>query len=139
MAERLLPVCAPSLLEATGPFDGPGWFRRVTLIHDETFGAGPPLPDWQAWFVTAGFTEVPSAAGVGFSASSLCMAFAAAGGGLALGRSRIAAPWLADGRLVNPTGIEIPAPADYFLVVSPVLAETDPVRAFVDWIVEAAA
>ena len=137
MSERLMPLCAPALLRTVGPFDGAAWFRRATLIHDETFGGGL-LPDWQAWFETAGFTEIPSAGGIEFSASSLCLAFAAAGGGLALGRSRIAAPFLADGDLVNPTGIEIAAPADYFLVVSPVRVETHPVRAFVDWLLETA-
>ncbi len=134
MSETLVPVCAPTFLDAHGAFDGPDWFRRVPLIHDRTFGDEPILPDWQCWLETTGFQEVPAESGTSFTSSALCLAYAAAGGGLTLARSRIAEAFLADGRLVNPTGMEMPAPSAYYIVGSPVLIATPAVHALVDWL-----
>jgi LysR family glycine cleavage system transcriptional activator len=138
MSETLMPVCSPEFLARTGPFDGPDWFRRVPLVHDRTFGVDQILPNWQCWFETAGFQEVPSEGGVGFTSSAICMAYAASGGGLALARSCIAEPLMAEGKLINPTGMAMTAPAAYYLVGSPVLIETPAVRIFVDWLFETA-
>ncbi len=134
MTETLIPVCSPALLKEVGRFDGPDWFRRVPLIHDRTFVDEPLLADWPCWLETMGFQEVPGEGGVSFSSSSLCLSYAAAGGGVALARSRIAEEYLADGRLVSPTGLEMPATSAYYLVGSPVLIETPAVKTFVDWL-----
>lgn len=138
MTEQIMPVCSPALLARVGPFDGPDWFRRVVLIHDHTFGSQGLMPDWQGWFETVGYLDLPTESGVSFASSALCLAFAAAGGGVALGRSRLLEPLLADGKLVNPTGMATPSPSPYFLVGSGVLVDTPAVRALVKWLFEAA-
>lgn len=138
MTEHMVPVCSPDLLQVIGPFDGPDWVRRVRLIHDRTFADGGLLPNWQGWLETVGYPDVPAEAGISFASSALCLAFAAAGGGVALARSRIAEQMIRDGKLVNPIGMATLSPSPYFLVGSPVLIDTPSVRQFVDWLHEIA-
>lgn len=138
MSETIFPVCSPALLQRIGPCDGPGWFRRIPFIHDRTFGDEPLMPDWQGWLESFGILDLPTESGVSIASSTLCLAFAAAGGGVMLARSRLVEAFLADGRLVRPSSMETISPSPYFLVGSAVLANTPAVRALVTWLRECA-
>lgn len=138
MTEQIIPVCSPDLLKRVGHFDGPDWFRRITFIHDRTFADEALVPDWQGWLEAAGILDMPTESGVTFASSALCLAYATAGGGVALARSRLSDMLLAEGRLVNPTGVATISPSPYFLVGSPILVNTPAVQSLVQWLFEIA-
>ncbi|HET8726313.1 MAG TPA: transcriptional regulator GcvA [Alphaproteobacteria bacterium] len=116
------PVCSPGLLEGGG-LETPADLARHTLLHDAT-GL-----DWEAWLVAHEVEGVAARSGIVFSDGSMALQAAADGAGVALGRSRLVAHDLAEGRLVRPFDLTTPGEFAYYVVTPADRADEPPIAA----------
>ena len=140
--ERVFPVCSPALLEGPHKLRVPGDLRHHPLIHLEWQASGETWPDWRAWLLAAGITDIDTAHGVRVTTYALAAQEAIAGRGVALGNTSLVGDDLASGRLVRPFELSLKVAADfaYYLVTPLSLADRPLVAAFRAWaLAEAAA
>ncbi len=133
MAEKLLtedmfPVCAPALLKGPKPLKRPADLKHHTLLHDDM------EMDWQRWLVAASVKGVDPNRGLQFSSSSMLLQAAADGQGVAMGRSALAAGYLAEGRLVRPFELKLHSDAAYYVIYSQAHAHRPKVKTFRDFL-----
>lgn len=107
-------------------------FQEATLLHDES------TDDWQKWFRAAGIDRADLASGPNFSDSSLMLEAAARGLGICLGGRALAAPMIADGRLVSLSDVAIDEERPYYRVTLRRNLQRSGVRALWDWLGTAA-
>lgn len=111
-AETLRPAAAPALASAIDPADPQDLLRRP-LLHDSD------ISQWRAWLADHGVRYRPRWQDRRFEDYDAVLIAAAAGLGVALLREPLAAPWLADGRLV-PIGQDLrPNPAAHHVCIRP--------------------
>jgi LysR family glycine cleavage system transcriptional activator len=132
LEEDLYPVCSPALLQGAHPLQTPADLKFHTLLHDDM------RQDWRTWLMAAGVEGIDYRRGPGYTDSSMVIQAAVEGQGVALGRSALAADDLASGRLVKPFEVALPANFAYYVVYPPAAAEQPKVKAFADWLLEAA-
>ncbi len=135
MAEQVFPVCAPQLLDAIGPLEGPADLARHTLLHSWE-------PDyWPRWIAAAGVGDkVDAEKGPVFSDHSIAAVQAAIDGhGVAMGRTALVADDLIAGRLIRPFELSIGGDFAYWVVSSAATVETPKIRIFREWILDEAA
>ncbi len=89
---------------------------------------------WHDWFRANGVQPPPGDARMVFSDSTDMLEAAAHGLGIALAREHVAAPWLADGRLVTLPGAAIAGSRAYHLVHPDNRRLRAPARSFHDWL-----
>ncbi|MDP6389374.1 MAG: transcriptional regulator GcvA [Alphaproteobacteria bacterium] len=130
MTEDIFPVCSPRLLEGPHPLRRPEDLRHHTLLHDTK------RDDWQRWLMAAGFEDYYSSHGPAFNFANMVLDAAIAGDGVALGRSAIAEEALADGRLVKPFDVSLPAEFAYYIVTPEATADRPKIVAFREWFLE---
>ncbi len=128
-AETLFPMCSPSLMEGPHSLSRPENLERHTLIHLDN------REDWLKWLTAAGVHGPDLSKGAVFNQASLALDAAAAGQGVVLGRSALAASDLLAGRLVRPFGPSLPVSYAYYIVCPKPTAERPKIRAFRDWLV----
>ncbi len=129
LSEEQFVVCSPRLVnEGPHPLRAPEHLRYHTLLHDETSAA------WQRWLKELEVSGVNAARGPTFNHSNVVIEAAINGQGVAVARSAIAAPALADGRLVRPFKISLPLAAAYFVVSSQTNANRPKVEIFREWL-----
>ncbi|MEM7043799.1 MAG: transcriptional regulator GcvA [Pseudomonadota bacterium] len=128
MTEELFPVCAPSLLEEGPPLEKPADLAHHTLLHD--YG----LESWRRWLMALGEHGVEVERGPRYHHSNLVLQAAEQGDGVALARSVLATDALAQGRLVKPFDIALPARYAYYVVCPPDHLKRPKVKAFRDWL-----
>lgn len=127
MDETLFPVASPAL---------PG----LDAIAEASHVAGLPLvgdhsrQGWHDWFRAAGVHGATADERHVFTDTTDALEAAALGLGAALARSRIVAPWLANGRLVRLPGPAMPARWSYFIVYPAHRPLRPAAQAFVDWL-----
>ncbi len=130
MPERVVPVCAPALLERTGT--GDTLLATAPLVHLEALGASPWF-DWPGYLSKAGIQRPVAAAGgdTSFNTYSMVVQAALGGQGLALGWLGLVDSQIATG-LLAAAGPEITAEdRGYFLLSS----STDRnIRRLADWL-----
>lgn len=108
-SEEIFPVCSPDYAAQLG-LKSPGDLARATLLHTD-------VPDgWRDWFAAAGYPEHFTAEGLYLDEDAALLRAAAEGEGMALGRSVLVARDLAQGRLVAPFEVSIPATYSYWFV-----------------------
>ncbi len=127
MDEDLFPVCSPALLDGDPPLRRPEDLAHHTLLHDDM------RQDWRAWLMAAGVEGVDPTRAPGYTDSSMVIQAAVEGQGVALGRSALASADLAQGRLVKPFEVALPASFAYYVAMPPGARENAKVEAFVDW------
>lgn len=130
--EMWLPVCNPSLAAAKMKASD---IAQLPLIHHRD------AEGWRRWFEREG-VRLPetSARGLTFSEMSLAIDAAAAGQGVALARSALAARDLIAGRLACPARTGQPAEIAYWIVRPKDRAKSRKITRFTDWLrAEAAA
>lgn len=132
MDEDLFPVCSPALLERGPPLERPEDLRHHTLLHDDH------VVDWRMWLLAAGITGIDTERGPMLNFSDLVLQSAVAGHGVALGRSVLAARYLASGELVRPFEFSLPGKYAYYVVSAAAKANQPKVLAFREWILEVA-
>lgn len=129
ITEEIFPVCAPSFADR---FRTPQDLTQVTLLHDEL------REDWAMWLKAAGVTDIDSYRGPGFDDSALLIQAAIEGLGVALARSALVEDDLADGRLIKPFAIGLPATSAYYLVHAAGAESLPKVKAFTSWLLNEA-
>jgi LysR family glycine cleavage system transcriptional activator len=126
LSDDLFPVCNPAL--AAGLAD-PKDLARLQLLHVENFP-----DDWRRWLSAAGLGEIDPERGSWFDTVHAVYDAAVSGMGVAMGRPSLVAEFLADGRLVKPFTIELPAEVAYYLVSPPASLASPRVAAFSAWL-----
>lgn len=116
MGDEVFPVCSPAYL-AQHPLLSPLDLSEHVLLHDEMMKDHPQRPDWARWLKEAGVRGVDATAGYSFSHANMMLDAAAAGRGVALGRSSLVLDDLARGRLVAPFDISFTSSFAYYLAV----------------------
>lgn len=133
LTEDFFPVCSPALLEGAKPLKKPADLKHHTLLHDDM------EMNWQRWLVAAGVKGVDPVRGLQFSSSAMVLQAAVDGQGVALGRSALAAGYLANGKLVRPFELKLDHAAAYYVIYPPAYAQRPKVAAFRDFLVAEAA
>jgi LysR family transcriptional regulator, glycine cleavage system transcriptional activator len=133
--EQVFPVCSPALLQGPHPLRAPADLRYHKLIHLEWQASGDTWPDWRAWLLAAGVTDIDAAHGLRMTTYALASQEAIAGRGVALGNTSLVGDDLASGRLVRPFALSLKVAADfaYYLVTPIALADRPLVAAFRAW------
>ncbi len=127
LTEQIFPVCAPAYAR-DHRLEAPADLAQATLLHDEM------RQDWRLWLKAAGVAGVDPDRGPGFDDSALLLQAAAAGMGVALGRSALIADDLAAGRLIAPFELKLEADFAYHLVARPGTENLPKIKAFRDWL-----
>jgi len=130
MAEDIFPVCSPALLNGPNPLKRPEDLAHHTLLH-----ATLSRDDWQLWLTAAGLpTELAQRRGLTFDQSFMCIEAAIEGLGVALGRSPFVEADIAQGRLVVPFDVVLPAEAGYYIIAPEETADDPKIALFRDWL-----
>lgn len=136
MRERIVPVCAPSLLTGDRPLKEIADLAHHTLLHDG--GHDNEIANWAMWLRAAG-ASVDGTRGPRFSQSSLVIEAAVAGRGVALAKFALAEADLEAARLVIPFDLTTPTDFAYWVVHPEAKAALPEVKAFKEWILAEAA
>jgi DNA-binding transcriptional LysR family regulator len=129
MDDTLFPVAAPTLAGLQGVREAAD-VARLPLVSDLS------RQGWQDWFRAAGVRGARLDERHTFSDSTDALKAAVHGLGVALGREQIAAPYLADGRLVRLPGPTLPARFGYYVIYPAHRRLRPAARAFVDWVMK---
>ncbi|HXE37669.1 MAG TPA: LysR substrate-binding domain-containing protein [Azonexus sp.] len=125
--ERVFPVCSPAL--AAG-LSSPQDLDGVRLLRH-------PLLSWQRWFAAAGVSHPEPSTGPLYEDALLMLEAAVAGHGVALMAGSLAAPDLAEGRLVRPFAQDC-ADRCFYVVAPPAIQERPAALTFIRWLVRGA-
>jgi DNA-binding transcriptional LysR family regulator len=131
-AERIVPLCAPSMLRAGVPVEQQ--IAALTLIDSQLSGL-----TWSDWFALNGL-KFPSRPRQSFDRAALAISAAVDGMGVALETTRLAERELARGELVE-MGADVFRPVareTHFLSYRVNERNTDKVRSFHEWLWEKA-
>jgi LysR family glycine cleavage system transcriptional activator len=131
--EELVPVCSPALLAGRNCIRKPEDLSRHTLLHIND------RSDWARWVESAGLKTIDASRGPILSQASMVLDAAAAGQGVALGRSALAAPDLIAGRLVRLFTLSLPLRYSYWIVCPKASAHLPKMVLFRDWLLTEAA
>lgn len=134
MAEEVVPVCSPALLEGPTGLRTPADLCGHVLLHYDAPSGGDGLPDWSMWLAAAGVKNCDISRGPRFTMASMAVQAAIAGQGVALAGSVLVADDIAAGRLVKPFELRFPGKFAYYLVCSSAAAEQPRIVAFRDWL-----
>jgi LysR family transcriptional regulator, glycine cleavage system transcriptional activator len=124
--EAITPLCAPTLAAS---LKTPNDLRSQRLLHVLGYQEG-----WGTWLRAAGATQVNPGQGLQFDTSLTAFEVAAHGGGVALGRSSLAARARTTLNLVAPFALEVPINEAFYLL-EPVGRQLHPdAKLFIAWI-----
>lgn len=139
MAETIVPVCSPRLLDTETSLRTPQDLAQFTLLHDGSPDKDDSAPTWPMWLRAAGVHDVDGARGPRFNQSSLVIEAAVAGRGVALAKAAIAIDDIRAGRLVAPFDHTTPSHFAYFIVHPGAKQRVKAVQAFKAWLKREAA
>ncbi len=123
--DEVFPVCSPSLHP---PLRTPDDLRAHVLLADEQHEY------WGAWLSAAGLTDMAPSAGLQLTDIGLAIQAAIAGQGVAMGRASLIEEELADGRVIRPFALSIPADYGIYVVCPEATAERPKIAAFRAWL-----
>jgi LysR family transcriptional regulator, glycine cleavage system transcriptional activator len=135
MSEEIVPVCSPHLLAKTG-LSRKMALTQLPLIHDDK--VSDDFPTWRRYFEATQTARLHVGDGLRFNQSSLAIEAAVKGHGLLLGRNRLIADALADGRLTLVSDTPYPILCRYYTVRQRA-EEPSEVRIFLEWLIAEAA
>lgn len=134
-ANAVAAMCSPALLGGAHPLKRMEDLRHVTLLHDSgSDELGNPAYRWDDWLTQRGVDGVDASTGLHFSTSADLLNAAAAGAGVAIGKTALAADDLKAGRLVCLFGDITPEPMAYYVIYARGALGQPNVRAFRDWL-----
>jgi LysR family glycine cleavage system transcriptional activator len=129
MDERILPVCAPSMLR--GDLDADAALKQLPLIHDDK--QYESYPTWARYLEEQQVRGRDPSAGLRFNQSSLAMEAAVDGHGMLLGRSRLMMRHLAR-KALAPVSEQLQSmPWHYYTVCQPG-SVAKPIQLFLEWL-----
>jgi LysR family glycine cleavage system transcriptional activator len=124
----LFPVCSPKLVNAKP-------LRDVTDLASHSLLHSDDGREWQNWLSAA---NAPSAISYGYhhkmTDAHLAIEAAIHGYGIALGDNITTSRLLAEGQLVMPLALKVPAPASYYILCRKELRNSAIVQAFANWL-----
>ena len=130
-ADQLFPVCSPKLLEGKHPLRCPEDLAHHALLHS----SGGYDDDWRLWLTAAGLpADLSKQPGLAFDMIFMTLQAAIDGYGVAMGRTTYVEADLANGRLIVPFKMTLPADAGFYLVSPEATAETRKLKLFRDWL-----
>jgi LysR family glycine cleavage system transcriptional activator len=115
------------------PLREPKDLKHHTLLHDDM------TVTWGNWLKAAGIEGIDAERGPRYMHSNLVTQAAIDGEGVALGRSRLIARELEEGRLVKPFELSLTSNFSYFVVYPLATKDRPKIIAFRDWVLEEAA
>ena len=118
--DSLFPVCAPALARN---LQTPADLAGQVLLHDAVWRS-----DWARWLRHAGVGGIDAGRGPSYSLYALALDAVLGGAGILIGRRRLVAPYLADGRLVAPFADELRS-GDRLSMLFPTAGKPHPQRA----------
>jgi LysR family glycine cleavage system transcriptional activator len=128
--DRVFPVCSPALVDRGPGLSHPADLASHTLLHTIGFREG-----WEQWLVAAGAADLVDAhQGPEFDTAVMTITLAVQGAGIALGRTCFVEEHLAKGALIAPFATSLDTSEAFYLVTPAHHAETEPARAFRDWL-----
>ena len=136
--ERVFPVCSPKLL-ARKPLKKPEDLENHVLLQYDDPDCRHPWLHWKTWLEVAGLADLRPAGTLTFSGYEQIIPAAVAGHGVALGRTPLVRDLLTAKELVAPFKSSADPARAYFAIVSRRAEGRPEVRAFVDWLKDAAA
>ena len=131
--EKVFPVCSPKLLKKI-PLDKPADLRHHILLHYDDPDVRHPWLHWRTWLEVEHIADLKPAGTLSFSGFEQIIPAAAAGHGVALGRSPLVKDLLASGELVAPFKSQADPARGYYAVVSKHATDRPEVAAFVEWL-----
>lgn len=134
MAEHIIPVCSPNLLEGEHRVSTPADLVHHVLLHDRSPDKDESVPNWSMWLKAAGVDHQDRDRGLQFNQSSLVIEAAVAGKGVALAKANLASADLEAGRLVTPFDMTTPTDFAYYLVHPASKNSSKSVKLFKHWI-----
>lgn len=134
-SNAVAPMCSPDLLARIGPIDRPADLARATLLHDGGPDEAGSMPyDWADWLRRHDAADVDASLGLRFGTSADVLTAAAAGAGVALGKTALAVDDVKAGRLVMLFDAVEPEPLAYYLVYPSAPLPKPAVAVFRDWL-----
>jgi LysR family glycine cleavage system transcriptional activator len=133
MADRMFPVCSPTLLRGERPLRRPEDLRDHVLLHT----SGASRDDWRLWLTAAGLpADLSGHGGLTFDLNFVTVQAAIDGHGVAIGRTSYVRDDIAKGRLVVPFDITLPLDAGFYLVSPEDRADTPKLAVFREWLLD---
>lgn len=137
------PVCSPAFLAAHGPFEEPGRFNEVNLLHLHDRHWNAEAIDWQPlgwteWFRAQGSEWEKAPSSLSSNKVSLLTAAALAGEGVMLGWHHMVRQLIADGRLVFAHPAAITAGRGNFINCKVNSLNRSSVTGFVEYVLDRA-
>lgn len=123
----LFPVCSPTLANSRP-------LREVADLANHVLLHGDDGREWNSWLAAARAPTLAYGRRHFMSNAHLALEAAINGLGVALGDTVTVSRLLADGRLIVPFDLAVPAPDAFFIVTRSELRNTPMVRAFIDWL-----
>jgi LysR family transcriptional regulator, glycine cleavage system transcriptional activator len=137
--EEVFPVCAPGVAANAGrPLATPQDLVHHVLLHFGDDDSVLPSASWTFWTEAMGLGRLAPAGSLRFSHYDQVIQAAVEGQGVALGIGPLVRRHLEQGRLVAPFEQRFATPRGYYLATSARGRGRADVRAFSDWLVEAA-
>ena len=133
MGEKVFPVCSPKLLKKI-PLEKPADLSRHILLQYDDPDARHPWLHWKTWLEVERLTDLRPAGTLIFSGYEQIIPAAAAGHGVALGRSPLVKDLIASGELVAPFKSTADPARAYFAIVSKSAGSRPEAADFVDWL-----
>jgi LysR family glycine cleavage system transcriptional activator len=131
-ATEVVPLCSPGFHAAHPDIAA---LPESGFIHTDWGRAYASRPTWSAWFARARIPRFPDISlGLTVGWSSLAIAAAREGLGIALAPRALAAADLASGRLVIPHECTLPMDASYCLISPHAYARRKPLRLLADYL-----
>lgn len=139
MREEAFPVVSPALLgNRAKPLAAPADLRRHVLLRLDDPQHRLPWVEWSVWFAAWKLERFAPAGWVTFSHYDQLIHAAVEGEGVAIGRQALVGRLLRQKKLVIPFGERLAGARQYFVLVSRASRARPEVRAFIDWVQEAA-
>ncbi|WP_250536785.1 transcriptional regulator GcvA [Caballeronia sp. AZ10_KS36] len=137
LRDEFFPVCSPKLLKGRRALKTPLDLKHHQLIHDTSMRGSVVFPTWRSWLLHAGIRDaVETDRGLQLNDSAMAIQTAISGNGVALGRTTLVERDLAEGRLARPFDIVQGCELAYYLVHRKESAQSAPVIAFKEWLLE---
>jgi LysR family transcriptional regulator, glycine cleavage system transcriptional activator len=131
--EKVFPVCSPKLLRKK-PLEKPADLRNHILLQYDDPDVRHPWLHWKTWLEVERIADLKPAGTLSFSGYEQIIPAAAAGHGVALGRTPLVKDLIAAGELVAPFKSQADPARAYFAIVSRTASARPEVVAFVEWL-----
>lgn len=139
MEEKVLPVCSKEYADEKNLWGNPNTLKSCILLHDaQPWPNAQFFSEWKAWLDFANIKNIDYECGHSFDRAELATAWAAQGGGVAMGRLRLVQDQLKSGELVAPFTLDCTTPQSYYLVSTEERNKTNRITALCNWLLEEA-